>query len=483
MKKPGKARFHTVRSIAVLLCMIMFLQSSALFSDAYYIANMTQEEWDRHYASLRDDNTLPTLCVGADETQVSLVWHANASTAQAKLLLADNSDMRNPKTFTGTLTPAETDNQLVCRVTITGLEQNSVYYYQYFADGGLSKPYEYRTGSFENFKMLVIGDIQIGGQTSGNFEEQSRIGYAWQNLLDEALSKNPDTAFLLSPGDNTSTGKSPDEWQTLLMPETLRSLPLALAIGNHDKKGFSYNYYTNMPNEFYGKYFEELDRDFWFRYGDALILVFDATSGSAADHEAMAKQAVAANKDAKWRLAVMHQAPYAPGFMGFAPETAILLNGVFRPIFNKYNVDLVLTGHTHCQGRSHFISDGVVVGKAKSGGTYENPKGIIYLNSNAVCNQMGISSALNPTTAYAFEQDDVPTYTSIDFSSGEMAVKTYRGDNSELLDSITIKKSDGYDDFTFGDLTNYASYFIVKILGLIYMRIDKVVVSIRGGHF
>ncbi len=476
---------RTFKIIAVILSMIIALQcvmlsSSAAFDDK----SMTKEEWDDTYSSLRDENTLPMLCVGADETQLNICWHAAKDKAQPKVRLAKSADMSGYVEFTGETTPAETEEQLVCRVTMTGIEKNTTYYYQWLGEDGWSEAYKYESKDFDSYKMLLVGDIQIGGQSTDNPEEQSRIGYVWQSVLDEALTKNPDISFLLSPGDNTSTGKAADEWQTLLMPEYTRSLPLALAIGNHDKKGMMYDYYTHMPNEFFGKYFTGLDRDFWFRYGDALFLVFDACSGSAADHRAMAKEAVEANLDAKWRIGVMHQGLYAPGIAMLEPETNLLLNAVFQPIFEMYDLDFVFTGHTHMQGRSNFISDGVVVGKAESGKTYTDPNGIIYLNTNAFCDQGSMDNMnLWPYTAYGFENADVTTYTTVEFTDSTMSVKTFRGDNSELLDSIDIEKTKGFDDNPVSIFFRTALYKIVELLGLVYMKIDEVVVAIRGGHF
>ena len=354
---------------SVVLAAVMLLQISCFAAADFNATAPSKDEWSALYNSLKDDNTLPMLCVGADETQVSLCWHADKATAKAEVRLADNAVMSNATVFTGETTPAETEEQVVCRVTITGLEENSTYYYQWHTDNGWSKPCKYETKSFGDHKALVIGDIQIGGQTEDS-EVQMQNGYTWNSVLAEALSKNPDASYMLSAGDNTSTVKTAAEWQTLLMPEVLRELPLALAIGNHDKKGMMYNYYTNMPNEYYGNYFEGLDRDFWFRHGDTLYLVFDACSPAAADHMAMAKEAVEANPDAKWRIGVMHQGLYAPGIAALEPETGILLNAVFQPIFSMYDLDMVFTGHTHMQGRSHFIKDGIVVGKAESGKTY-----------------------------------------------------------------------------------------------------------------
>lgn len=469
-------------TLAVILSLLITVGSIFSASAAFTPSPLTWEEWQKVYEENIDDNTLPTLNVGADETMLNLCWHADKETATPKVMVSGSEDMADAVIFEGETTPAENDTQLVCRVTVTGIEENSVYYYKWYGDDGWSDAYKYESKGFSSYKMLVMGDIQIGGQSYDNPEEQSRIGYVWQSVLHEALTNNPDISFFLSPGDNTSTGEAPDEWQTLLMPEYVRSLPLALAIGNHDKKGMMYDYYTHMPNEFFGEYFEGLDRDFWFRYGDVLYLVFDACSGSAADHRAMAAEAVSLNPDAKWRIGVMHQGLYAPGIAMLEPETNILLNAVFQPIFEMYDLDMVFTGHTHMQGRSNFISDGLVVGEAKSGETYKDPCGIVYVNVNACCDQ-GNAGYLFPYTAYAFENADTTTYTTVEFTDTTMKLQTFRGDNSELLDSITIEKTKDFSDSKISVGIRTAFYKLVEILGLLYMRIDAVVVAIRGGHF
>ncbi len=468
--------------ISILFSAILLFQCLTCGAAAFDSKPLTEDEWQTRYDSLIESNTLPMLCVGSDQTELNLTWHADKAAAYPEVRLSKSEDMSNYTEFTGEAVPAENEEQLVCRVVMTGIEENTVYYYTYHAESGWSEPAKYESKGFDSFKMMVIGDIQIGGQSTDNPDEQSRIGYVWQSVLNEALTKNPDISFLLSPGDNTSTGKSADEWQTLMMNTYVPSLPMALAIGNHDKKGFTYNYYTFMPNEYYGEYFEELDRDFWFRYGDALFLVFDATSGDAADHRAMAEEAVKANPDAKWRIATMHQALYGAGYSALDPETMILLNGVFQPIFTMYDIDFVFTGHSHLQGRSKFIKNGIIVGGAKSGKTYTNPEGIVYLNSNACCDHGGAGG--NLFSAYSFKDGDTTTYTTVEFSGDSMAVKTFRGDNSELLDSITIVKTN--TDRTASELLRpfrKAVYKIVEILGLLYMRIDAKVVEWRGGHF
>ncbi len=467
---------------ALVLSVIMIFSVFAMNVSAYPTEKLTEENWTNLYNSLKDDNTLPMLCPGSNETELGLVWHSSKENANAQVKFSKNADMSDAVVFTGWTDPAENDTQLVCRVDITGIEENTAYYYQWNKGNEWSEICEYKSNSFDSYKMMVIGDIQIGGQTD-SAEKQSQDGFVWQSVLAEAMSKNPDISFLLSPGDNTSTGKGANEWQTLLMPPLVRNIPLALAIGNHDKKGMMYDYYTHMPNEYYGKYFTGLDRDFYFTYGDVLYLVFDATSPSAADHMAMAKKAVEENPDAKWRIAVMHQALFGPAYGSIDPETGILLNAVFTPIFDTYDVDLVLTGHSHLQGRSHFMTESSVVGKAESGKAYVDPEGIIYLNSNAVCDQGHIDLPL-PHIAYEFTENDVTTYTTIEFYGDTMKVRTFRGDNSELLDEISIIKTNAeHDDNNPLKLFQRLLYKVVEFLGMVYQKIDAIVVANRGGHF
>ncbi|MBR3818681.1 MAG: metallophosphoesterase [Clostridia bacterium] len=460
---------------AVILIISLVLSANVLAFADFNAPKLTRDEWNMIYDSYYPYNTLPMLCVGADETQVSLCWHADKTNAVSCVRLSENEDMTDYKEFSGIKTDAEKNTQVVCRVTIDGLKENTIYYYQWYTGNEWSKICKYETKSFGNHKVLVVGDIQIAEDWRTDSDTQSDIGFNWNNVLAEALKENPDISYLVSPGDNTSTGKTDAEWQTLLMPEAIRSLPLALAIGNHDKKGMTYNYYTNMPNEYYGKHFRGLDRDFWFRYGDVLYLFYDSTSGDAPDHMAMTKEAVSLNQDAKWRIGVVHHGIYGAGDAIGDTETELLLTTIFAPVFESYDLDFVITGHTHSQGRSHFMKLGKVVQKAESGKTYTDPEGIIYLNSNSVCERVYMDYEADHL-AYSFIENDVTTYTTLEFTDNKMIVKTRRGDNSELLDSITIERTTSErKENSIGNVIYRLAYKVVEFVGLIYVKIDELI--------
>ena len=187
---------------ALLLSAIMMFSVFSLSTSAYSAEKLTEDEWNTLYSSLKDDNTLPMLCVGADETQLGLVWHAPKDTAKAEVKLSKNADMSDYVLFTGWLDPADNGYQVICRVDITGIEENTDYFYQWYTGSEWSDAYEYQSKASDSYKMMVIGDIQIGGQTD-SADKQSQDGLYWNNVLAEAISKNPDISFLLSPGDNT----------------------------------------------------------------------------------------------------------------------------------------------------------------------------------------------------------------------------------------------------------------------------------------
>ena len=65
-----------------------------------------------------------------------------------------------------------------------------------------------------------------------------------------------------------------------------------------------------------------------------------------------------------------------------------------------------------------------------------------------------------------------------------MEIRTMRGDNSELLDSLTIVKTDNeHNDNSIFKIFHRLLYKVVEFLGWIYLEGDKITVAIRGGHF
>ena len=148
---------RTVKILSLIMAMIMLMQVPLMSSNAAFDApKLSDSEWDNLYESLCDENTLPMLCVGADESEVSLCWHADKDTANPKVRLAKNSAMTDAAVYAGKTTEAETENQVVCRVTMNGLEENTTYYWQWLGEDGWSEANKYESKGFDSYKMMLI---------------------------------------------------------------------------------------------------------------------------------------------------------------------------------------------------------------------------------------------------------------------------------------------------------------------------------------
>lgn len=99
----------STKIIAMLLTILLLMQMPLVSFAAFDDYSLTQEEWDELYAAKRDENTLPTLCVGADETQLNITWHMAKDSAEAKVRLADNKEMVGAVEFTGEAVAAENE--------------------------------------------------------------------------------------------------------------------------------------------------------------------------------------------------------------------------------------------------------------------------------------------------------------------------------------------------------------------------------------
>ena len=97
--------------ISLVTAILMVFQLGAFAVADFNAPALSENEWSNRYNSLKDDNTLPMLCVGSDETQVSLCWHADKETAVAQVKLAKNAAMDGATIFDGEKTDAETEEQ------------------------------------------------------------------------------------------------------------------------------------------------------------------------------------------------------------------------------------------------------------------------------------------------------------------------------------------------------------------------------------
>ena len=187
--------------------------------------------WTESWASVATDYTKVSLTPGKNETELNFAWYSKVEDGKAATPVVHfGADKARLTAFTGI--SADVDQSLTDgvayvynHVTVTGLAENSTYYYTVEKNGVETEPVEYKTGSFSSIKMLYVGDPQIGaskGQPQGMDSLAADAGVAntaarndsfgWNRTLEIATEQNPGINFIISAGDQVNkTGKPKEE--------------------------------------------------------------------------------------------------------------------------------------------------------------------------------------------------------------------------------------------------------------------------------
>ena len=408
------------------------LAATANYNDGSVTGGSAEwQAWVSEWESVATDYTQVSLTPGADETQLNFAWYSQTQDGQAATPVVHfGTDRNNLTAFTGTTMPVDTsltggvayDSN---HVTVTGLQANTTYYYTVEKNGVETEVQEYRTGSFDSVKMLYVGDPQIGaskGQPQNGEALVADAGaantaarndaFGWNRTLEIATQQNPDVNFIISAGDQVNkTGQAKEEeYAGYLSPDVLASLPVATTIGNHDSLNADYTYHFNNPNATsYGE--TEAGGDYYYSYGDGLFIVLNTNNYNVAEHEQAIAEAVASDPDAAWRIVTIHQDIYGTG-LDHSDTDGMILRTQLTPIFDEYDIDVVLQGHDHTYSRSKLL-----YGDGQSHGTYE-------FRLNAEGTDYDWDNAYNTQT-----DEQIPLYPAEDDAAGTAAHDAFLADN------------------------------------------------------
>lgn len=421
-------------------CLLLILVFSAVPS-AFCVSmplpdfTQTQEAWDGYWETVKDDVGQIALTPGADETQLNFAWCSKLGMGSAAVRISRFPDMRDARTFLAASRLAMPLYQANF-VTVAGLAENTVYYYTYGTDGTWSEPAMYRTGRSDAFDALFVSDVQISSAEKGD-AVLSRDARGWDHTLNTALRTHPDIRFVLSGGDQTNSGNHEAEYAAFLAPPALRSLPVATAVGNHDWMKLHNRYHFNNPNEVRSPINTVFGRDYYFAYGNALFIVLDTNHHNAFDHYDAVKAAVQAHPDAMWRIVMMHHDIYGPGHHADSDECA-KLRRYLVPVFDKFDIDAVLTGHDHAYARSYQMKGNETVKELQTqDGKWIDPEGTVYFTGGSASASKfydWYDSSKQWWLASSF-QERTAVYTVLSFEGNVLTVRAYRTDTNALIDS------------------------------------------------
>jgi hypothetical protein len=414
-------------------------------------------------------NSLLNITPGANPSQLCFSWATTAShTPSVKIVKTAGGDTA---TFTGTSSQASYDTATGTiqagwyqnKVTITGLSLSTSYAYSVGYGASWSDFHTVQTRDTGAFTFIAVGDPQIGAATSGSLEPTAQasnvLGYdstGWQNTMTIATQQISNAAFMACLGDqidNTTSRAGVDpQYNDYFNPPQLLSLPVATIDGNHDYGlGRYYGFHYNHPNQSaqYGATAAGNDGDYWYTYGKALFMVINSNTQSAATHDVFIGQAIAANPGARWRIVMFHHALYSCA--DHALDADILFRrSAYPPVFDKYHVDVVLSGHDHSFTRSYQLLDGLPVSRPGDSVVAVNPRGTLYmtLNSGSGSKFYPLNSAYTPSTMPVYSktywQQNEPTFSRVSINADTFSIVTYvinGGNQTAPIDSYTIVKT------------------------------------------
>ncbi len=247
-------------------------------------------------------------------------------------------------------------------VTFKGLEPNTIYAYRVGGADQVSEWFHFRTATpeFAPFTFLYFGDAQ------------NNILSLWSRVLRRGFQSAPQARLMVHAGDLVNHANRDQEWsEWFAAGDWLHAMvPSLMVPGNHE-------YWPGMN-------LQKGLSDFWqpqFTLPDNGIPALPE-SNYFVDFQGVRFIALDSNTDIKdqadWLAGVLDDNPslwtvaffHHPVYSATRNRNNQLLRNQWKPLFDKYRVDLVLAGHDHTYARGHNVDDGLNIFDPQTGTVY-----------------------------------------------------------------------------------------------------------------
>ena len=319
-------------------------------------------------------------------------------------------------------------NQFVLHTThITNLTAGTEYEYRVSVGKRQSAWKEFKTEpELTSFKALVFGDSQ-----SLNYED-------WAKTAQTAWENNADAAFFINMGDLVDNGQDESQWNAWFdgTASLSAAIPIVPVMGNHET--YSLDWKMAKPNYYLSLFSLPANGPaglnqytYSYDFGDVHFVVLNTQLNELRDWypDILEQQKRWLAKDLSqtqkmWKVVLMHRGVWAHPFNGPLDE----IGQTFVPVFDKYHVDLVFTGHVHSYARTKALKNG-----------RPNPSGTIYITTGRSGDKVWDKSPRKPMDEVYYNPLDMPNYLVFEASQDALKVAAFK-QNGELIDQTEIKK-------------------------------------------
>ncbi len=287
---------------------------------------------------------------GDPTTTQSVTWRTSTEVAVGKAELAvatAGPELRNEaKSFDATSSALKTDINTAHfhSVTFKDLTPGTKYAYRVGDGTNWSEWFHFSTARVEQepFSFIYFGDAQ------------NDIRSMWSRVIREAYSDAPKAKFLLHAGDLINTAQSDAEWgEWFGAGHWLNAMiPNVPVVGNHEqhkvnelKRQVTHHWRPQFTLPDHGP--EGLEETcYTFEYQNTRFVILD--SNTKIKEQAEWLEQVLSKNTKPWIICSFHH----PIFSTAKDRDNPIIRMNWKPILDRYNVDLVLQGHDHSYGRT-----------------------------------------------------------------------------------------------------------------------------------
>ena len=384
------------------------------------------------------------ILYGTDEVAVRNADEANENVRGQRghtfLYIAARTNVLNP-----------TERARIHEVHLCGLEPDTTYYYKVGGAGHWSDVFDMATappkGSVAPWSFAATGDARNNREN------------AWPITQRRIRDRAPN--FQVFSGDAVFLGAFQPEWDGFFeasegdfqVQDLFARLPIMMSNGNHDALATNYVAQFALPQEVSDSERAQGEEWYSFDYANAHFVVLNDTvadesviGGAQADwlRDDLSK---VDREQTPWVFAVHHR-PFYTCLSTHRPDTS--LRAAWQPIFDQFEVDIVLNGHNHVYERSNPIrglesGQGVVSAAGangvpliqREGSGSGRPSGTLYIVAAGVGAPLYGVADTCPETHIA---RSIQNYAIVDINDRTLTFTVRNPMNDQIIDEFSYTK-------------------------------------------
>ena len=422
--------FKTKPLVAAIFCVVAL----AAYGYSFFGSNIKQLDDSRLGIQY-----LRQLITDDNKTSRTIMWESKAK--QHYKLEYRSGSFDSSKTVAAEDVSFKTGDTeyLQYKTVLKGLKPGTTYEYRIVTADAKGAWHKLTTDDGKGFTALIFSDAQSADYSG------------WHRMAKLAYNKHPESKLYLNLGDQVDCDHS-YQWEMFFkgIEPFGGELPAAMLVGNHEcyndrwEEIFPKTYLNlfHLPGNGYKKYQNQF---YSFDYGDVHFTVLDTGGGWELDpwepylnydQRVWLEKDLAAAK-ARWKVVLMHRDIF---IYQFSKESGYDTSGgtyfiepcrSFMRVFDKYSVDVVLTGHLHTYRRRVPLKY-----------FQPNPKGTLYIMTGISGDEADYGKLWADFEWDAKRSPEKPengNYMTMKVDDNSLTLKAYLKNGKEF-DTVTLKK-------------------------------------------